>query len=177
VENKMKEEPKPIVRKVLESGLVDKATAAMLEQMGMLPSGASELVKEDRLKDATQGIVMHLAEELADAIEKEHVVRETALDLSRIRWPAYISISNPEGPSLSPIIDNLACVMDQMGRYYIRFTDANERWFVPGFVVRRPLHTNRISSEYITESQKLYIGDKPICFQVSTKSLGIEEQM
>jgi hypothetical protein len=169
------EELKPIVKTVLSSGMVDKATALMMEKMGLLPSGAAELVNENRLKDATQEMLETVAEELAVAVEKEHVIRETALDLNRIRWPAYISISNPEKNTLKGIVSDLACVMDQMGRYYIRIADAQEAWFVPGFVVRRTLDSRRTSSEYITESQKLYINDRPVCYQISTKSLGVEE--
>jgi hypothetical protein len=164
----MKEEPKEIVKKVLSSGLIDRGTALMMERMGLLPSGAVDLVQEDKLKGATVEVLTQMAEELGDAVEKEHIIRETALDLERIRWPALLTIKNGD---LDVIVPELSCVMDRMGRYYIRVEDAEKAWFVPGFVVERKMDADRIRSEYITESGVLYIGEKPVCYQLTTKVL------
>ncbi len=162
-------EQKPIIKKILESGLVDKATIQMMEKWGTLPPGSSDLVKEDALKDATQDVLLNLASDLSDIIEKEHTIRETALDLERIRWPATVTITNPEG--MKVIATDIPSVMDRMGRYYFRLNDVPESWLVPGYLLVRRLDSKRVSHEYITEYGKLYSNDKPVCFQVSTKAL------
>jgi hypothetical protein len=171
----LREEPKPIAKTLLQSGLIDKAQAQMMEKMGLIPSGASELVRENALKGATEDVLMNLAEELSVAVEKEHAIRETALDLNRIRWPAFIDVlkSSKEKEGLTPIVANLSCVVDQLGRYYVRISEGKESWFVPGYVVLRKLDSNRTSHEYITESQKLFIGEREVCYQVATKVIEV----
>jgi hypothetical protein len=166
---------KPIVQKVLESGLIDKGTADLMEIWGYLPHGASESVNEGALADATQEKLKNLAKDLGNAIEKEHHLRETYLDLERLRWPATVYIGFPKeayngGSKLTTTLAHttpLQAVMDRMGRYYFRIQDVDEKWFVPGFILSRE-SPRGLREEMITQSQVLYSGVQGICVQVST---------
>lgn len=161
-------ELKPSTQKVLESGLVDRSMIELLEKWGNLPHGASDLVKEDALKDVTKDHLYQLANELGAEVEKEHVLRETYLDLERIRWPTVVSIF--AGPSIESnlLVDKLAAVMDRMGRYYFRIQDVKDIWFVPGYVLHRKVDSENEKVETITEKQVLYVNEQPVCIQVST---------
>lgn len=146
-----------ITEKVLRSGLVDKHTAEMMERFGMLPEGSSEkvgvLAKDQMAK---------LAEELAETVEREHVLRETALDLGRIRWPTVVAIQNPS----EKVSDDMEAVIDRMGRYYFRPNDVDRSWFVPGY---RLFRRSRLDApEMIVEVQDLYVGEQVAAIQVST---------
>lgn len=156
---------KPIVEKVLASGLVDKATAQLMEQWGYLPDGAADKVNEDKLKGATQETLKALANDLAVEVEKEHALRETYLDLERLRWPASIlSVSKPISAEEKEILaSNLISVIDRMGRYYFRIQDVKQEWFVPGYTLLR-----QTGEEKILQSQVLYVGDQGVCVQVTT---------
>lgn len=155
---------KPIVEKVLSSGLVDKATAELMEQWGYLPAGASEKVDEDKLKNATQETLHKLANDLAVEVEKEHALRETYLDLERLKWPAAVdAILQPALGQPVTLSSNLMSMVDRMGRYFFRIQDVNPDWFVPGYLLRR-----NGNDEKILQAQILYIGDKGVCVQVTT---------
>lgn len=160
---------KPIVEKMLSSGLVDKATARIMEQWGFLPEGSVDKTKEDALKGATRSELVRLAEDLATEVEKAHAMRETSFDLDRIRWPAEISVISVTGEFLAQA---LTCVVDRMGRYYFRIQDVKKEWFVPGFTLKRKVQDGVLStfqSEMIVESQVLFVDEQAVCMQVSTK--------
>lgn len=171
---------KPIVEKVLKGGLIDKSVAELMEKWGNLPPGAADMVNEDALKNATKDHITKLAEDLATEVEKEHKIRETALDLNRIRWPAVVSICTPErreelrkmpGALLvvgQDVAVNVATVVDRMGRYYFRAQDSNKDWFVTGFYVQRRPDGVNLVWERIMEAQPLFIDDTMVCWQVST---------
>jgi hypothetical protein len=155
-----------IVKKVLGSGLIDKHTAALMEQFGLLEPGASDLVNEGALKDATKAQMAKLAEDLAVTVEREHKIKETYLDLERIRWPARVSIGiDLELGSKTAIID---CVMDRHGRYFFRWQDVDSSWFVPG---RRLFREGFGTHEMIIEATPLYIDDKPVAIQVTAQAV------
>ena len=166
---------KPIIEKVLASGLVDKATVELMEQWKYLPEGASSKVKEDALKGATQETLTELARNLADEVEKEHHLRETYLDLERIRWPASIgAIIDSSGGERRFVAGGFDGVKDRMGRYYFRIQDVKEDWFVPGFMLehnetsKEDGRTVEIIQEKIIQSQVLYIGEQGVCVQITT---------
>ena len=154
---------KPIVEKVLKSGLVDRKTVELLEKTGVLPDGSVDMVQEDALKDATPEDRAKLADELEAEAENAGHLRETMLDLSKMQWPATVNISKDTGV---PVADSLSCVMDKMGRYYFRIQDVDAKWFVPGYRVQRDM-----KEEMILESQVLYIDNQPVCVQVSTSKV------
>lgn len=166
---------KPIVEKVLASGLVDKATAQLMELWGYLPDGSVEKVNEDKLKDATKETLHTLANDLAVEVEKEHALRETYLDLERLRWPVTVTgIYSPAVGQDILLASSLAAVTDRMGRYYFRIQDVNEKWFVPGYLLHRLMANkdngiqSELSKEKILQSQVLYVGEQGVCIQVTT---------
>lgn len=165
----MTSELKPIAKKVLESGLIDKSMAELMEKWGHLPEGSSELVNEDALKDVTKDHLYKLASELATEVDKEHALRETNLDLDRIRWATKVNIRTGSGI----VAVDLDAVMDRMGRYYFRHADVREEWFVPGYYIERQVgrpHDEKPQTliEVIIERQVLFIGESPVCYQVAT---------
>lgn len=155
---------KPIVEKVLASGLVDKATAELMEKWGYLPEGSAEKTDEDKLKNATQETLTKLASDLATEVEKEHALRETYLDLERLRWPQAIDgIYKPQVGQPFEVALNLMSVVDRMGRYYFRIQDVDKEWFIPGYYLRK-----KGIDEKILQAQVLYIGEQGVCVQVTT---------
>lgn len=169
---------KPIVEKMLRSGLVDRATAELMERYRMIPDGASEIVREDALKDATQAQLAKLAEDLATEVEKEHRIKETHLDLERIRWPATVRLARAVKGSASnyeTFVQELSAVTDRKGRFYFRMNDVKAEWLTPGYVIcqnvpdpENPTATVSIA-HLILEVQPLYIGDDAICYQVAVQ--------
>jgi len=156
--------PKSLVEKVLSSGLVDKGTAQLMELWGYLPEGSADKVDEDKLKNATHETLTKLANDLAVEVEKEHALRETYLDLERLRWPAAVdAIYKPMPGQPEELASNLVSVVDRMGRYYFRIQDVKQEWFVPGYILHR-----KNNDEKILQAQVLYVGDTGVCIQVTT---------
>lgn len=156
---------KPIVKKILESGLVDKATADLMEHFKMIPEGSSALVREGALKDATQETLSKLAESLAVEVEREHKIRETYLDLERIRWPVTVGIL--DGKTSAFLAVRVDGVEDRFGRIYFRHKDMTKELLVPGNLLLRYATNGEASSKTtILESQELFIDDEPACWQV-----------
>jgi len=157
---------KPIIEKVLSSGLVDRSTAQLMEKWGYLPEGSADKTKEDALKNATHEVLTNLANDLATEVEKEHALRETYLDLERLKWPvSFTGIYKPR-PGQDEVIagtSSLIAVVDRMGRYYFRIQDVKEEWFVPGYLIMKGAE-----KEKILQAQILYIGDQGVCIQVTT---------
>lgn len=160
---------KPLTQKVLESGLIDKHMAQMLEKWGNLPEGSAELVKDDALRNATKEQLTKLGEELGDEVEKLRALKETQLDLDQLRWPTTASIRDGNGEYKA--ID-LSAVIDRMGRLYFRHQDVDAAWFVPGFTIERwSVHKGstgkELLKEQILEVTPLFIDELPVCFQVT----------
>jgi hypothetical protein len=151
-----------IVDKVLRSGLIDKHTAELMEHYGMLPAGASDTVgklAKDQMKK--------LAQELAEMMEREHILRETMLDLEKLRWPAHVMIRPTAGATVprglfSHVFD---VMLDKMGRYYFRPQDVKKEWLVLGYALDR-IGPDRADSETIIEVTDLFLGDQVAAIQV-----------
>lgn len=150
---------KPIVEKVLSSGLIDRSMAELMEKYHLLPEGAAEQVK-----DATREQMERAVAEAVEIAEREQLVKETRLDLDKLRWPTKVKIVMAQ-----PAHDRttwLDAVIDRMGRYFFRFQDVEEKWFVPGYRLHREgfdVH------EIILESQVIYIDELPVAVQVTTQ--------
>ena len=157
---------KPLTEKFLASGMLDKATVRIMEQMGLLPEGSTDKTKEDALKDKTKAELVKLADDLMGEVEKANLIRETSLDLDRLRWPAEISVQSNTDEF---VVTKVQSVMDRMGRYYFRTQDVEEAWFVPGYVLLRQMPNGSLKREMIVEAQTLYIDTTPVCVQVATK--------
>lgn len=166
---------KPVVEKVLKSGIVDRGMVELLEKWGNLPEGASELLKNETLKDATKEQLTRFAEDLAEEVAKEHILRETDLDLDRLKWPTTVTIlpkfeANP-GPEQG--VYHIPAMVDRMGRIYFRVQDVDETWFVPGYRITRKVFDKETKSateyhEKILEVQPLFLGESKIAVQVTT---------
>lgn len=150
----------PLAEKILKSGLIDKATASLMEKFGLLEEGASDTVNEDNLKNATREKLEEITETLAEEIEKQHALRETYLDLERLRWPAVVNVLSGE----TVLHEAVSAVVDRQGRYYFRFQDVDLEWFCPGRFLSK---VGNGSPETIIESQVLYIEEKPVAVQVA----------
>jgi len=178
-----------LTEKVLASGLVDRHTVELMERWGYLPGGSVDKVNEEALKNATREQLTKLADEIDNAVDHELRLRETRLDLEKIKWPTSVEIYKPatrvkgeDGvhPDVVDLVSvALACpaVMDRQGRYYFRTDDVQQDWFAPGFFFKRT-QRDRSSTvgesievrEEILESQTLFVGEKPVCVQVTTRS-------
>lgn len=164
--------------KILNSGLlIDKHTTEMLEKWGYLREGSSDKVNEDALKNATKGQLAKLADEIDVELDKELRRRETQLDLDKIRWPAVVDIYRvaADSDAVQSVALQVSCVMDKVGRYYFRIQEASPTWFVPGYIFKRsqrrqddPSGVRIMIREMILEAQTLYVGDSPVCVQVTT---------
>lgn len=167
-------EVKPLTETILKSGLVDKSMARMLEHWGNLPSGAADLVPEDEdhLKKATKAELDSLVENISSEVEKARLLKESQLDLDRLRWPTKVGLRNEQQ---DVIASQVPAVIDRMNRLYFRMEDIDEKWFVPGFTLSRQVPDKaipgcvKIVDSIITESTVLYLGDQPVCLQVSSQ--------
>jgi hypothetical protein len=164
---------KPIVEKVLASGLVDEATARMMEHFKMIPDGSAELAKdkEAKLKSSTETELKKLAEDLATEVEKEHKIRETALDLERMKWPCVVDLIQTNGKD--SVCVSIAAMSDRWGRYYFRVQDVKAEWLTPGYRLQKLVRDLNAGDKMVAiqspilEAQLLYIGDVAACWQVS----------
>jgi hypothetical protein len=152
--------------KVLRSGLIDKHTAALLERYELIQEGESDKVPDgDPLHDATKAELELLVRDLDSEIDKEARMRETMLDLDKLRWHTKVVVwSNTTRVTGEHPID---AVIDRQGRYYFRIQDVDPTWFVPG---RRIIREGFKAHELILEASPLYLGDQVVCIQVTTQA-------
>ena len=161
-----------LTEKFLKSGLVDKATAEILERWGALPDGASDLTQKEELKNATHAQLVKFAEDIGDEVEKNRRLKETMLDLNQLRWPTMVAIYD-DSTSEKPIASPVDALIDRMGRYYFRAQDVKRGWFVPGYRLTRNKvesgHEIDMINETILEVTELFIGEEVAAIQVSTE--------
>lgn len=152
---------KPIVEKVLKSGLIDRSMAELMEKYQLIPEGSA-----DQVREATREQMEKVVAEVVELAEKDSIVKETRFDLERLRWPVKVhtSLSSDPGKMKSPWVDG---VIDRMGRYFFRVQDVREEWFIPGMILWR----DGRKQEEILEVQKLYIDDQPVAVQVTTREV------
>lgn len=155
---------KELTKKILESGIVDEATAEMMEHWGYLEPGAAELAKKATLRDATREQLMKFGEELGEELEKERKLKETMLDLNQLRWPVQVGVWNNRSDESSRVL-RVTALVDRMGRYYFRPADVPKDALVPGFVVMSGYED--MKKETILEVSELYVGDQVAAIQVS----------
>jgi hypothetical protein len=154
-----------LTEKVLKSGLIDKSVAELMERQGILPEGSAEKVDENALKDATREKLIAITESLAVEVEREQRIKETYLDLERLRWPVRIFIATPDLPNQQHT-SWLDAVIDRQGRYYFRSQDVDVTKLVPGYLLVRD---GKKTKETILEVQPLFIEDSVVAIQVTTR--------
>lgn len=154
----------PLTTKLIKNGFIEKTTIEMFEKMGLVENGATTLVHENAAKEATRETLYKVVSDLEEIIEKDYHIRETYLDLERIRWPATINIKKTKAEE--PLVKGIAASVDRMGRYYIRMADSKLSWFVVGYLIFKDTPLG-VMEETITNVQTLYIGSKPACIQIT----------
>jgi hypothetical protein len=163
-----------LVEKVLRSGLVDKHTVALLEKFGSLEPGSTEKVNEGALKNATKQQLTALAEDLALEVEREAVIRETYLDLEKLRYPAT-GISLYDAGKGIATVSGLSAMQDRMGRYFFRYQDVDYNWFCIGMELEKTKaqsgEMHYPAREAIIAQEILYIDETPVCIQITTEKV------
>lgn len=166
---------KDIVNKILNIDLVSKDLVEHMEKWGLLTEGSSDKYKEILSTKRHKEKLKEWAEDLAASLEEEQEIKETNLDLDRLHWTVEVGINTGKGSGLGDqIAYKLPAVIDRLGRYFFRIQDVKEEWFVPGyFIVRDGVNLEdpnlyKFSKEIIGERQVLFIGELPVCIQVTT---------
>jgi hypothetical protein len=173
----MSEEMRPLTRKILESGLIDVATATLMERWGALPEGAAALAADKTIETATRAQLVRMADEIGEEAEKALKLRESLLDLDKIKWPVHLSIYKPtsrvglEFSSADILLGdrvetNITAVIDRAGRYYFRPSDIQSNSLIPGYVIVREHRQGFF--ETILEVTELFVGSDVAAIQVST---------
>ena len=152
-----------LTKRILESGLVDEATASMMEKWGVIPEGSAELAKRQELKDATRGELLKFAEDIGAEVDKHRRLKETMLDLNQLRWPATVKIGNGKNDLR---VGPFTAVVDRMGRYYFQPDLDTKKWLIPGYAL---FNAERNEVDTILEVTELFVGDQVAAIQVSTK--------
>jgi hypothetical protein len=158
----MSDEIKPLTKKILESGIIDESMAAIMERWGALPEGAAALAANKDIEHATKAQLIKLADEVGDEVEKALRLRESMLDLDKLKWPVTVTVRAPEG---LVIPEAVTALIDRVGRYYFRAQDIGAQFLVPGYVI---VNFPSLSEETILEVTELYVGEDVAAIQVST---------
>lgn len=160
--------------KILKSGLVDEATAQLMERWGYLPEGAAELTKHEELKNATREKLVEFAEAVGEEVDKHRRLKETMLDLNQLRWPVLIKSirGQTELGRQAWLTGGITAVVDRMGRYYFRPQDIQPGWLVPGNTLefdKNDTTSRRIlfMTQTILEVTELFVGEDVAAIQVS----------
>lgn len=100
---------KPLMKKILESGLVDRRVAAMLEGWGQLEPGAMELVGQKQL---TEENLKQFAEEIDELVSTEREqLRETRFEI-KVSGPHEVWVDDKM----------FSAYRDEFGRYLVSET-------------------------------------------------------
>lgn len=170
-----------LTTKILESGLVDEATAKLMERWGYLPEGASDLARKNYLSNATREQLIAFAERIGDEADKVRRLKETMLDLNQLRWHVDVEVrGRPKGSAeltdkATIFIAALPAVIDRLGRYYFRPQDLPKGVLIPGYLIDREVasdgKTLKRRQETILEVSELFVGDELAAVQVTTQFL------
>jgi hypothetical protein len=127
----------PLVKKILEAGLVDKHTAALMEHWGTLDAGAVDLVDKKKL---TEKNLEQFVEDIEALISPDVPMHETMLDQATGRrrvmvqdlppYPGaeFVAIDDPTGKLIIPPEIRL-----HRGEY-IRGSESIKNWLVEDVV-------------------------------------------
>lgn len=103
---------KPVMEKILASGLVEKHTAALMEKWGVLDAGAVDMVGIDDVRKMTKAGLEKFTEELDVLLEREEeAFRQTRLDIPVKRLRAIRIFCQDKGDMTVPVME------DEMGRF------------------------------------------------------------
>lgn len=142
---------KPLVKRVLEAGLVDKHTAQMLERWGQLDQGAADLVGQKQLTEKT---LTQFVEELDELMETEkETYKQTTLDVFVTSPP--ITLTNPNG-------DRYSAIFDEMGHLLIN----PKLRLIPGDIL---LEEDGEGVYTILEVEKIFRNERVVALMVTVE--------
>ena len=146
---------KEILKKILESGLVDKHVARLMEKWGMLPQGA-----EEQVRTATKTQFNELMEEISDLVYEDK--KETIIEVfTKDKVIVEFSVAD-EGPVIT-----LHGYIDRLGTFYFDIGICKEEWFAAGTELCVPEFTGE-PVYTVTGRQILYKDDVPVCIAINT---------
>lgn len=150
---------KPIVEKILKSGLVSKHTAALMEKWGSLEPGAADMVGEEDLREASEETLKKFAEDIEELIESDRQeMIETRMSID-VNEPMLVYTEYPDGIKKTVVV-----YKDVMGNYI----------FPPSvFVKEDMLFTTSDGVEWaVDEAVKLSKGNTEYATQVRASRAG-----
>lgn len=148
---------KPLTKKILEAGLVEKTSVQLMEKWGQIDRGASSLVNHEALKGVTEETFNKFAEEVEVLMDEDReAFKETKLEF-RVGEPLCANWGESKVP--------LALFRDNMGNFL--FSLNLESMAVPGSKFR----TRDGCVWRILDKQTLYLGDNPYLIQVRVEEL------
>lgn len=150
---------KPISKKVLESGLIDKNAIQLLERWGNLPAGTSERIRSDVTKEQLK----KFSEELSALIEAEPILRETDLSLQYVTEQRRIAIGTEEG------IQVLMCGISKMGNLLFKPQSVRRSWLTVGNDVLFPDgigDSKEIMNGQIVDVSEVFVESDLIAYRV-----------
>lgn len=142
---------KPLVKKILEAGLVDEHTARMLEKWGALEPGASSLAGRQK---ATRESLEELAEDIVNLLEEDED-KETHLEI-RVEGPPLMMYTKKYGL--------FGAAVDAMGRLIV----SPRIELTPGMKVW-PEESKEWKGWTVLEVEKVHRGDLLVAYQVTVE--------
>ena len=142
---------KPLVKKILEAGLVDKHLARMFERWGQLEGGSENLVGTRQITQQT----MHEFVEELEILLADDEIRETRFD---------VSVSKPPVELYCPTVGIFYAVEDMMGNYIVSPSVTLHR----GSRIYQDVASTDKPHLTVLEVEPLYQGDTLVSYQVTT---------
>lgn len=157
---------KPLVKRILEAGLVDKHTVKLLEKWKHLDDGASNIVGNKDVRKVSARALVTFAEEIEDLVESSREAeRETRLAIQvgepfLIRWK-----SSSQEPHQSSA--NIVVFKDNMGNFIFPPT-------AEALLMRREQFVEISDGTVwsVVDYVPLYVGDVMYAYQVTGDSSG-----
>lgn len=140
----------PLVKKILESGLVEKHAAALLERWGSLEPGSVDLVGKKKL---TEENLQKFVEDIEGLVSPDVPMKETRLD-NRGTSPIYVTAGDYKFPA----------TVDEMGRLLVMASVVTAR----GLMNRGDeIEIQGLGVWIVENTEPIYIGDDLAQYQVT----------
>jgi len=144
---------KPLVRKILEAGIIDKHVTLMFERWGQLDKGSEDLIGK---KNVSHQTMAEFADEIETLLETDLEMKETRLE---------VPVTKPPIELFCPTTLHFSAVEDVMGKYIVS----------PKVILHRgsrvwPDDATMGGSHWtVLEVEPLYQGDDLIAYQVTVE--------
>lgn len=158
---------KPIVKKILEAGLVDKHIALLMEKWKSVDDGAAELVGKEDIRKASESSLLQFAEEIEQLLDESRSLHETKLSIT-VKEPFAITWVLVSEPSSTPAS---ASLIDRVGTQAVVFRDEMGNFvFPPGQeLMLRAGNRFRLSDGAVwsvVDFIPLFVGEQKYAYQV-----------